>query len=54
MRGRLVGRQHLGEHLVDAHVAGHGLGAAAVVAAEQQGAQAHRVQRGDGRRGRRA
>ena len=31
----LVGRQHLGDHLVDPHLGGHGLGRSAVVAGQQ-------------------
>ena len=48
----LVLRQHLGQHLVDAHLPGDGLGRPPVVAGDHHRTQAHAVQPGDGCRGR--
>ena len=44
----LVGRQHLGDDLVDADLGGDGAGRRLVVAGQQHGPQTERPQRGDG------
>ena len=44
----LVLGQNLRQHAIDAHLAGNGLGGAAVVAAEHDHFDAHRLEAGDG------
>ena len=45
---RLIRRQHTGAHLVDAHLLGHRLSGAGVVAGDQGGLDAQLMEPGDG------